>query len=188
MSPPAPVRPMPSTLHPPARTRARVLLVSARSAAAVGDDVRVAMLDILAVCEASVEDLVRGLSARGIRKAPTTLRHHLEVLKRAGLVTLARSESRNGAVLKYYVSTARLLNYELPEASAKRIEPAVRTAAARLRGVLEAIRARHGKEIRSVARRLRPCPYCDVQHFEEFVMAHVLQEAIGVALAPRRSG
>lgn len=160
-----------------------VLLLSARRAAAVGDEVRVAMLDVLSEREASIEDLVGELRRRGIRKAPTTLRHHLEVLRGAGLVSLVRTEPARGAVLKYYAANARVLNYELPEEAAKNLEPAVQDATALLGPAIRALRGKHARRVRAVAKRLRPCPYCDVQHFEEFVLAHVLQQALGRALA-----
>lgn len=172
-----------------ASTRARgvalptVLALSARRAAAVGDEVRTAMLDVLSEREASIEELVGELRKRGIRKAPTTLRHHLDVLKRAGLVRLVRTEPARGAVLKYYAANARVLNYELPPEAAQDLEPAVQAATSLLEPVILELRGKHARRVRAVAKRLRPCPYCDAQHFEEFVLAHVLQQALGRALA-----
>jgi DNA-binding transcriptional ArsR family regulator len=163
----------------------QVIPVTAGRAKALGDPTRALMLDILRDRPLSVEELVAELGKHGVRKAPTTVRHHLEILKDAGLVSLARLEEARGAVLKYYAASARILAYEAPEDFDTIFGDDIDRLSRRLAEDATRLLVRRKDAILAVAEKLKDCPYCVTQHFVEFVVAEVLHRAASRAvLAP----
>jgi DNA-binding transcriptional ArsR family regulator len=154
-----------------------VLATSPSVASAVEEPTRAALLEVLAHRAMSVEEMVDALEERGIEKAPTTVRHHVDVLREAGLVDLGRLEEDRGGVVKYYAATARLLDYEEPDDFDERMAEALDETAGELADLVDRLREDHGDEIEAMAAELTPCSYCDRQHFEEYVLVRLLQRA-----------
>ena len=154
-----------------------VVAVTAPQARALQAPIRLAILDLLSVRPMSIEELAEELPDHGFRKAPNTLRHHVELLRKAELIELALLEQSRGAVLKYYASAARPLHYEIPanlagdvDAMAARILPAVRSTMAGL------ARSQGGR-LRRVADGIRPCSRCPTEYFTDYVQLEVLHRA-----------
>lgn len=161
-----------------------VLAASAETAKALEDPVRSALLDLLAHEPMSVQEMVAGLADQGIEKAPTTVRHHVDVLREAGLIELGRLEEVRGGVVKYYAATTRFLEFDEPATLEDRLAPALETMAQGLRGLLDQVREAHGPAISEMAEDLRPCPHCDRSHFEEYVLVRLVQRGLAQALHP----
>ena len=56
----------------------------------------------------------RRLKKFGYKKAVTTIRHHIEILKNSGLIEISKIEEARGGITKYYSSSAKLLDFTLP--------------------------------------------------------------------------
>jgi len=70
---------------------------------------------MLADEEMTIEGIHKELQRRGEDKAETTVRHHVNVLKDAGMVEIARlEEAGGGGTRKYYKSNTRVFSYDLP--------------------------------------------------------------------------
>ncbi len=78
-----------------------LLAVTGEQARALAAPVRLAMLELLGNRPMSIDELAEELPRHGFRQAPNTLRHHLEQLRKAGLVEQAVLEQTRGAVLQY---------------------------------------------------------------------------------------
>ena len=156
----------------------KVVTTDPERAKALENDVRAKILDALATEEMTIEGIHEELERRGEEKAETTVRHHVKVLREAGMVEIARLEEAGGGTLKHYKSNTRVLSYELPEAANETLAPAQETATAELEALIETLYAEHSKEIESVANEMKPCEYCETQHFEEFVVRKLLDEAL----------
>lgn len=167
----------------PVRT---VVALSHGQAYALGDPTRVAMLDLLAIRPMSVDELVDELRQQGLARAPTTLRYHLERLKRSGLVELAYLREARGAVLRYYAATARSLHYELPHEDEGEVAALSGLLSTELEPPLRSFLRRHASRIESMALRLRPCPHCPTQHFQEYVALALVQHALADLTQKRR--
>ncbi len=167
----------------PVRT---VVALSHGQADALGDPTRVAMLDLLAIRPMSVEELAAELRRQGLAKAPTTLRYHLERLKRSGLVELAYLREARGAVLRYYAATARSLHYELPQEDEEEVAALSSLLSTDLEPPLRSFLRRHASRIEAMALRLRPCPHCPTQHFNEYVVLALVQHALADLTQRRR--
>jgi len=68
-----------------------VVTTDPEKAKALENDVRAKILDMLADEEMTIEGIHKELQRRGEDKAETTVRHHVNVLKDAGMVEIAPS-------------------------------------------------------------------------------------------------
>lgn len=92
----------------------RIVTTNIGQAKALDDPARIKILQILYHKQFSAEQIVEELHKIGYNKATTTIRHHLDVLKRAGLVEIVKMEEIRGAVMKSYGTSIKLLGYEVP--------------------------------------------------------------------------
>ena len=155
-----------------------VVTTDPEKAKALENDVRAKILDMLADEEMTIEGIHTELQRRGEEKAETTVRHHVNVLKDAGMVEIARLEEAGGGTRKYYKSNTRVFSYELPEESEDRLAPAQATTNEELADLIETLTEQHGDEIEAIATEMKPCEYCDTQHYEEFVIRELLNRAL----------
>jgi DNA-binding transcriptional ArsR family regulator len=63
----------------------------------------------------SADQISTSLKKHGFKKALTTVRHHLEILKNSGLIEIARIEESRGAITKFYSTSTKLLDFQTPE-------------------------------------------------------------------------
>jgi DNA-binding transcriptional ArsR family regulator len=155
-----------------------VVTTDPEKAKALENDVRAKILDMLATEEMTIEEIHDELHRRGEEKAETTVRHHVNVLKDAGMVEIARLEEAGGGTRKYYKSNTRVFSYDLPEGADKDLAEAQSTASEELTALIETLYADHGTEIEAVAREMKPCEYCETQHYEEFIVRELLNRAL----------
>jgi len=47
-----------------------------------------------------------------------------------------------------------------------------------LETVLDDVLDEHGEEIEAVAREMKPCEYCDTQHYEEFILRELVNRSL----------
>ena len=155
-----------------------VITTDPEKANALENDVRAKILDMLAEEELTIEAIHAELERRGADKAETTVRHHVNVLKDADMVELARLEEAGGGTRKHYKSNTRVFSYDLPADG----EEILAAAFARIRGdletVLEDVLDEHGDDIEAVAREMKPCEYCDTQHYEEFILRELVNRSL----------
>ena len=92
----------------------RIVTTNVEQAKALDDPARIKILQVLYHKQLSVEQIVEELHKSGYKKATTTIRHHLDVLKRAGLVEIVKMEEVRGAVMKFYGTSIKLLGFNIP--------------------------------------------------------------------------
>ena len=92
----------------------RIVTTNIEQAKALDDPARIRILQILYRKQFSADQIVEELHKEGYNKATTTIRHHLDVLKRAGLVEIVKMEEIRGAVMKFYGTSIKLLGYNIP--------------------------------------------------------------------------
>ncbi|WP_435181644.1 ArsR/SmtB family transcription factor [Halorussus sp. AFM4] len=155
-----------------------VVTTDPERAKALENDVRAKIVDALADRALTVAQLREELADRGEQKAETTVRHHVNVLSEAGIVELARLEEAGGATRKYYRSNTRVYAYDLPDGADEQLADASELVRAELLSLVEELGEEHGDEIAAVAREMRPCEYCDTQHYEEFVVRELIDRAL----------
>ena len=149
-----------------------------QSARALNDPVRIKILEILSHKQMTTEEIAKILRRSGHKKATTTIRHHLDTLKSAGLIEITKMVEVRGAVRKYYMSTLRAFSYNVPdlEKHSKLIEDISSRLLKVLRKVHEDakfITEMSGKDI---------CSLCKGDHYKEYVAIEVLNNALARTL------
>ncbi len=93
----------------------RIVAISSENARAIEDPARVKILKILYLKQLNAEQILDELKKSGYNKALTTLRHHLDILKMAGLIEIVKIQETRGAVTKYYGTSTKLLEFDTPK-------------------------------------------------------------------------
>ena len=93
----------------------RIVTTSIEHARAIEDPARAKIMEILYLNSLSAEQISNELKKTGYKKALTTVRHHLEILKDSGLIELVKIEEARGAITKFYSTSTKLLGYPTPD-------------------------------------------------------------------------
>jgi len=93
----------------------RIVTTSTEHARAIEDPGRSKIVEILYHQAFSADQITSALKKAGYKKALTTVRHHLEILKKSGLIEIVKIEESRGAIKKYYGTSTKLLDFQAPE-------------------------------------------------------------------------
>ena len=93
----------------------RILTTSVKHARAIEDPARSKIIEILYHRALSADQISNELKKAGYKKALTTVRHHLDILKESGLIEIAKIEESRGAITKFYSTSTKLLGYAAPD-------------------------------------------------------------------------
>ena len=100
-------------------TTNRIILTNYEIFRALDDPIRGKIVQLLHKKQLNVEQISRRLKKFGYKKAVTTIRHHIEILKNSGLIEISKIDEARGGITKYYGSSAKLLDFTLPSDFAK---------------------------------------------------------------------
>ena len=155
-----------------------VTTIGYQSAHALNDPVRIKILEILSHKQMTTEEIAKILRRSGHKKATTTIRHHLDILKSAGLIEVSKMVEARGAARKYYMSTLRAFTYNVPnlEKHSKLIE----NISSRLLKVLRNVHE-DGKFITEVSGK-DSCSLCKGDHYKEYVAIEIVNNALARTL------
>ena len=92
----------------------RIIATNYEHFRALEDPIRGKIVQLLHKKQLNVEQINRRLKKFGYKKAITTIRHHVEILKNSGLIEIVKIEESRGAISKYYGSSTKLLDFTLP--------------------------------------------------------------------------
>lgn len=117
----------------------RIVTTSPTQAKAIEDPARAKILQILYRKSLSAEQIANNLNKLGYKKALTTIRHHIDILKEAGLIEVVRIEENRGAITKFYGTSTRLLGYNAPEDFDSKYSSAIKNTSKKLEELLKTI-------------------------------------------------
>lgn len=160
-------------------TITELLITNPEKARALEDPIRVAIIDMLSHNAMSIEEITNELKkTKKLNKAPTSIRYHVEILKSAGLIGLVRlKEAKGGGILKYYASNTKLLSFDPPRGFEIRFKPAINEVSKEVIKLIAGLVKKYGKDLKVEAEALKPCHYCNTQHFVEFLLLEILRSA-----------
>jgi DNA-binding transcriptional ArsR family regulator len=155
-----------------------VTTLSYQSAHALNDPLRIKILEILSHKQMTTEEISKILRRTGHKKATTTIRHHLDTLKSAGLIEVTKMVEVRGAVRKYYMPTLRAFSYNVPnlEKHSKLIEETSSRLLKVLKNVLE------DEKFITEINGIETCNLCRGDHYKEYVAFEILNSALARAL------
>lgn len=156
----------------------RVTTLGYSTAQALNDPVRIKILEILSHKQMSADGIVKALGFSGYKKATTTVRHHLDTLKTAGLIEATRMVEVRGAVMKFYAPTLRAFSYDVPdlEKHAKLVDEAGTKLLKLLKGVLE------DKKFAAAFAGKEACVQCKGDHYREYAALEIVNAGLAKAM------
>ena len=157
-----------------------VITTNPKQAKAIEDPSRSKIVQILYMKSMHAEQIGTALKRTGSKKALTTIRHHIDVLKEAGLIEVVRMEESRGAMTKYYGTSTKLLGYNTPEDFDKKYSAVIKTASKRLEEILESVAPKAGNS--SHKKDLASCRryYHKKMHRKKMFQNTVLKHSIGL--------
>jgi DNA-binding transcriptional ArsR family regulator len=144
---------------------------------AVDEPSRAMVLDMLAETEMTINEIDDELADRGYERTENTVRHHVNELRDAGLIEVARLEERRGGTTKYYRANTIVLSYEILENALEDLEPLVSAAEPQIAELVSELRTEYGDVIDRIAGEMAPCQHCRNQKYETYLLLAVLRRA-----------
>lgn len=117
----------------------RIVTTTCEQSRAIEDPIRAKILKILYNNQLSCEQILDGLKKTGYNKALTTIRHHLDILKVAGIVEIVKIQEARGAVTKFYGTSTKLLEFEIPKDFDSKYSKVIKTTSDKIEKLLKNI-------------------------------------------------
>jgi DNA-binding transcriptional ArsR family regulator len=152
----------------------KILTTNADQAKALDDTARIKILQILYHKQLPTEQIVEELSKMGYKKATTTIRHHMDVLKNAGLIEIVKMEEVRGAVMKYYGTSVRVMGNKLPANFETEFSKTIAETSVRLEKVIKNIAENVGSKIKKKSSKNASLE----SNYEEHIMMEIVNRAM----------
>ncbi|MGQ0792304.1 MAG: ArsR family transcriptional regulator [Nitrosopumilaceae archaeon] len=117
----------------------RIVTSNSLQAKAIEDLTRSKILKILYKKQFTADQILAELKKTGYNKALTTIRHHLDILKISGLIELVKIQESRGAVTKFYGTSTKLLEYEIPEDFESKYATLIKTTSGKIENLVKNI-------------------------------------------------
>ena len=130
-------------------TTNRIILTNYEIFRALDDPIRGKIVQLLHKKQLNVGQICRRLKKFGYKKAVTTIRHHIEILKDAGLIEVIKIEESRGGVTKYYGTSTKLLAFTTPLDFEKKYSSAIKLTSSKLEKVLNLVLKKTSKSRKS---------------------------------------
>jgi DNA-binding transcriptional ArsR family regulator len=154
----------------------RVTTLGYSAARALNDPVRIKILEILSHKQMSADEITKALGSSGYKKATTTIRHHLDTLKSAGLIQATKMVEVRGAVMKYYSPTLRAFTYDSPTDLEERHSKVIEDTSSKLFKVLKSVF--EDKKLAPAFDSKNRCGLCKNDHFKEYLALEILNSSL----------
>jgi len=152
----------------------KILSTNADQAKALDDTARIKILQILYHKQLATEQIVDELNKMGYKKATTTIRHHIDVLKNAGLIEIVKMEEVRGAVMKYYGTSVRVMGTKLPANFESEFSKTIADTSIKLEKVIKNIVENAGHKIKKKSSK----NLSTESNYEEQIMMEIVNRAM----------
>lgn len=117
----------------------RTVTTSIQHARAIDDPARAKVIEILYHQTLSADQITTALKKMGHKKALTTVRHHLEILKESGLIEIVKIKESRGAITKYYSTSTKLLDFQTPKDFDTKYSKIIDTTSTKIEKILKGL-------------------------------------------------
>ncbi len=115
----------------------RIVTTSSKDARAIEDPVRAKILEKLYHKTLSAKQIANHLKKTGYKKALTTVRHHIDILKSTGLIEIAKIEETRGGITKYYGTSTKFLDFNVPDDFELKYSSTIKNTSKKLEDILK---------------------------------------------------
>jgi len=123
----------------------RIVTTNIGHARAIDDPARAKIIEILYHQALSADQICTSLKKSGFKKALTTVRHHLDILKESGLIEISRIEESRGAITKFYSTSTKLLDFQTPDDFDSTYSKVIDNTSEKIEKILKAITPKTSK-------------------------------------------
>ena len=146
----------------------RILVTNIDHAKAIDDPARAKIVQMLYNKNLNAEQITSQLKKVGHKKALTTTRHHLDILKESGLIEIVKIEERRGAITKFYGTSTKLLDYETPKDFDQKYSSLIKSTSSKLQKIVNTMSKKTGKTTKSNTKR----------EFNQYLMMEIVNRAM----------
>jgi Fe2+ or Zn2+ uptake regulation protein len=168
---------MSTLLEKPVRVN-RIVTSSGLQAKAIEDSTRTKILKILYNKQLSAEQILDELKKTGYKKALTTIRHHLDILKTSGLIQLVKIEESRGAITKFYGTSTKLLEFNTPDDFDSKYANLIKTTSGKIEKIVNNI---------SQKTSLKNKKSNDNENYNQYLLVEIVNRAITDILEKSKS-
>ena len=130
----------------------RILVTSIDHAKAIEDPARAKIVQMLYNKNLNAEQITLQLKKEGHKKALTTIRHHLDILKESDLIEIVKIEERRGAITKFYGTSTKLLDYKTPKDFDQKYSSLIKSTSSKLQKIVNTMSKKTGKTTKSTSK------------------------------------
>jgi Predicted transcriptional regulator len=159
----------------------KIVTVGKKWSRALGDPVRVQILEVLSHKPMNADELTKALTNLGHKKAVTTIRHHLAALKSAGLIETTRMIEVRGAVMKYYSARVRAYSFESPQNLDEDHTKLIEDTSSKLLKIMRGIYA-DKKFLSAFDKNNTTCSLCKTNHFLDYAALEIVNHGLARAM------
>ncbi len=123
----------------------RIVTTSIEHARAIEDPARAKIVEKLYHQALSADQITTILKKSGFKKALTTVRHHLEILKESGLIEIVKIEESRGAITKFYGTSTKLLDFQTPDDFESKYSKLIENTSTKIEKILKGLTPKTGK-------------------------------------------
>jgi DNA-binding transcriptional ArsR family regulator len=154
----------------------RIVTTNEEQAKALDDTARIKILQVLYHKQLSAEQIVEELHKSGYKKATTTIRHHVDILKRAGLVEIVKMEEVRGAVMKFYGTSIKLLGFKIPPNFDSDYSTTITDASIKMQKIIENIAQNNNTKTKK--KNLEKLAAGMEQNYGEYLLMEIVNRAL----------
>jgi DNA-binding transcriptional ArsR family regulator len=150
----------------------------------LSDPNRIKILDLLYHRELSTSEILVGLKKSNYKIAETTLRHHINVLKKSGLIKISKTKEINGIIVKYYKAKAKILFVtDFPfESIVSDNSAIIQSLYPRFYKIITELLINKKSLILKASKSKTICKICKINHQHEFILFLIFSVVITMVL------
>lgn len=149
----------------------RTVTMNSDIARAIDDQARVRILKILYHKNLNAEQILDELKKTGYNKALTTIRHHLDILKNSGLIEIVRIQEARGAITKYYGTSTKLLEFQIPKDFDSKYSKVIQTTSDKIEKIMKTISQKTPSKIKSQK-------LTDQENYNQYLLMEIVNRAM----------
>ena len=154
----------------------RIMTTSIDQARAIEDPSRTKIIEILYHKSLNAEQITTQLHKSGYKKALTTIRHHIDILRESGMIELAKIEETRGAITKYYGTSTKLLGYNAPEDFDIKYSSAIKNVSKKLEDILKYVAPKAAPKTKRKSD----------SHYSQYVVMEIMNRAIAQVMENKK--
>jgi DNA-binding transcriptional ArsR family regulator len=117
----------------------RIVTTNVEQARAIEDPIRAKIVELLYRQAMSADQIAIALKKSGHKKALTTIRHHIEILKESNLIEIVKIEESRGAITKFYGTSTKLLDFQTPDDFESKYSKIIDTTSTKIEKILKGL-------------------------------------------------